>query len=50
MLFKYHFLEYFKLLINYRRLIFTCGPTFAFNYILLFMDSKALALQQVLQV
>lgn len=40
MLFKYHLLEYFKLLINYRRLIFKCGLAFAFNYILLFMDFK----------
>lgn len=44
--FKYHLPEYFKLLINYRRLIFKCGPAFAFNYILLFTDFKALVLQQ----
>lgn len=42
--FKYNLPEYFKLLINYRRLIFECGPAFAFNYIPLFTDSKALAL------
>lgn len=44
--FKYHLPEYLKLLINYRRLIFKCGPAFAFNYILLFIDFKALVLQQ----
>lgn len=44
--FKYHLPEYFKLLINYRRLIFKCGPAFAFNYIPLFTDFKALVLQQ----
>lgn len=42
--FKYHLPRYFKLLINYKRLILKQGPTFAFNYISLFMDFKALVL------
>lgn len=44
--FKYHLSECLKLLINYRRLSFKCGPAFAFNYILLFTDFKALVVYQ----